>query len=200
MALDNKAGKIAITFFKNNLLSVFALIVSVTSAYVSTKSSRDTITQRTIDNTYANFYDISVTGMSNSDLMHLITVSENYDMVQKDIHLSLMPISEQKRAVYILIAAYLFGFYENTLFQYNESVKSRNKGRTHFLKSTLDYFRLRVLRNPRLLYLWDKAGGNLSINYAKETLEDYDQNVLNYKDGSLTINIDSVGPYFIDHN
>jgi len=110
--------------------------------------------------------------------------------------------SEKKRAEYILkeraFANFLFGFYENTLFQYNESLKSRNKDRTDFLRKALDYFRNKVLRNPRLLYLWDSDGGKLSINYAESTIEDYDKNVWNNKDRSLALSIDSVGPYFID--
>ncbi len=39
---------------------------------------------------------------SNPDVTHLCTIPESYDMVQKEIHLSLMPITENKNAEYIL--------------------------------------------------------------------------------------------------
>jgi len=193
---------ILVNFLKNNFFSVFALVVSFFGAYFSIASYRDTVTQQAIDNTYKTFYDISTLGMDHSDLIHLYTMPESYDMVQRDIHLSLMPITEKKHAEYILkeraFANYLFGFYENTLLQYNESIKIRKTGRTDFLKGILDYFRSRVLRNPRLIYLWDSHGGKLSMNYAEATREDYDKNVLHNKDSSLTISVDAVGPYFID--
>jgi hypothetical protein len=113
-----------------------------------------------------------------------------------------MPITEKKRAEYLLkeraFANYLFGFYENTLYQYNNSVKIRNTGRTEFLKETLDYLREKVLRNPRLPYLWDPHGGGLSINYSDATREDYDKLVLSHKNSSMTIGVDSMGPYHTD--
>jgi len=199
---NNKKGSVVIDFIRNDFMSIFALVVSFLSAYFSIKSYRDTVTQQAIDNTYKTFYDISVAGMNNSDLFHLCAMPESYNMVQKEIHVSLMPITEKKRAEYRLkeraFANYLFGFYENTLLQYNESIKNRNEDRTNFLNGILDYFRTKVLRNPRLLYLWDSNGGKLSINYAKVTIADYDNHVLNNKDRSLTSSVDSVGPYFID--
>jgi len=199
---DNKASIILVNFLKDNFFSIFALLVSFASAYFSIKSYKDTVTQEAIDNTYETFYNILATGMDHSDLMHLSTMPETYTIVEKEIHLSLMPITEKKRAEYTLkeraFASYLFGFYENTLLQYNESIKNRNRDKAGFLKEVLDYFRVRVLRNPRLVYLWDSHGGNLSINYAESTKEDYDKNVLHNKDSSLNISVDPVGPYFID--
>ena len=200
--INNKPGKHIIDLIKREFLSIFAIAVSLLSAYFSIKSYRDTVTQQAIDNTYKTFYDISVAGMSNSDLIHLCAMPETYNVVQKEIHLSLMPITERKRAEYRLkeraFANYLFGFYENTLLQYLESIKSRNSDRTDFLEGVLDYFRTKVLRNPRLLYLWDSNGGKLSVNYAKVTIEDHDKNVLKSIDSSLTLSVDSIGPYFID--
>ncbi len=191
-----------IQFLKNNFFSIFALVVSFSSAYFSIKSYRDTVTQQAIDNTYKTFYDISVAGMDHSDLIHLCTMPESYDLVQKEIHLSLMPITEKKRAEYLLreraFANYLFGFYENILLQYDESVKNRNTDKSEFLHGILDYLRDKVLRNPRLLYLWDSHGGKLSTNYAEATIDDYNENVLKSKNRSLTMKIDSVGPYFLD--
>ena len=200
--IKNKTGSYIIDTIKKEFLSIFALFVSFLSAYFSIISYRDTVTQQAIDNTYKTFYDISLAGMSNWDLIHLCTMPEMYNMVQKQIHVSLMPIDEKKRAEYSLkeraFANYLFGFYENTLLQYHESIKKRNTDRTNFLQGILDYFRAKVLRNPRLLYLWDSHGGKLSFSYAKITIEDYAENVLNNKDSSLTISVDSIGPYFID--
>ena len=191
-----------IHFLKNNFFSIFALVVSFSSAYFSIKSYRDTVTQQAIDNTYKTFYDISVAGMDHSDLIHLCTMPESYDLVQKEIHLSLMPITEKKRAEYLLreraFANYLFGFYENTLLQYDESKKNRNTDKAEFLHGILDYLRHKVLQNPRLLYLWDSHGGKLSVNYAEGTKDDYNKNVLKNKSSSLTMYFDSVGPYFLD--
>ena len=128
---NNKASMILVNFLKNNFFSVFALVVSFASAYFSIKSYRDTVTQQAIDNTYETFYDIFATAMDHSDLTHLCTMPESYNIVEKNVHLSLMPITEKKRAEYILkeraFASYLFGFYENTLLQYNESIKNQKQ-------------------------------------------------------------------------
>ena len=203
MALfNNKTGRSIIAGIRSYFFSIFALIVSFFSAYFSIKSYRETVTQKAIDDTYRTFYEISVTVMNNSDLLHLYEMPETYQGVIKDIHLSLMPITEKKRAEYSLkeraFASYIFGFYENILLQHRESLKDRNTDRTIFLEGVLHHFRTRVLINPRLLYLWNSNGGKLSLNYSKLTTNDYAMNVLNNKGSSLAIIVDSVGPYFID--
>jgi hypothetical protein len=113
-----------------------------------------------------------------------------------------MPINKKKQAEFILkemaFANFIFGNYEYTLVQYNDANKNRDFNKAAFLKDILDFFRLKILRNPRLLYLWDSHGGNLSIYYAKTTKEDYDKNILDNKDNPLKIQVDSIGPYFID--
>jgi len=204
MALfTNKTGRAIIAGIRSYFFSIFALVVSFFSAYFSIKSYRETVTQKAIDDTYRTFYEISVTVMNNSDLLHLYEMPETYQQVIKDIHLSLMPITEKKRAEYILkeraFSSYIFGFYENILLQHRESVKDRNTDRTIFLEGVLHHFRTRVLINPRLLYLWDRNGGQLSRNYSKFTVDDYENNVLKSNDSSLAIRVDSVGPYFVDH-
>ena len=200
--LKNKTGQLIIGVIKNHFFSIFALTVSFFSAYFSLKSYRDNVTQKAIENTYRTFHDMSITAMNNSDLIHLCAMPEAYNMVKADIHLSLMPINEKKRAEYNLkeraFANYIFGFYESTLLQYNESVKISNTDRTNFLEGILDFFRNKILRNPRLIYLWDINGGKMSINYTKVVIEDYDKNVLNNNDSSIKNNVDPVGPYFID--
>lgn len=75
------------------------------------------------------------------------------------------------------------------LYQYRQS--NNNNKRKEFLKDVLTYFTGRLLQNPRLLYLWDKNGGQLCSHYEKETIEYYDKNVLKGK-------MDSIGPYYLD--
>jgi hypothetical protein len=199
---NNKRKFILANFLKNNFFSLIAFFVSFASAYFSIKSYKDTVTQTAIDNTYKTFYNICVTNLNNWDANHLYTMPENYEMVKKNVHLSLMPIDKKKQAEFILkemaFANFIFGNYEYTLVQYNDATKNRDFNKAVFLKDILDFFRIKILRNPRLLYLWDSHGGNLSIYYAKTTKEDYDRNVLNDKEKPLTIRVDSIGPYFID--
>jgi hypothetical protein len=202
MKEPKKRKFILANFLKNNFFSLIAFVVSFASAYFSYKSYKDTITQQAIDNSYKTFYNICITNLSNWDVNHLYTMPENYEMVKKNVHLSLMPINEKRQAEFILkelaFANFIFGTYEYTLFQYKEAEKNRDTNKAVFLKDILDFLRNKILLNPRLLYLWDSHGGNLSIYYAKTTKEDYDKNVLNNKDNPLTIKADSIGPYFID--
>jgi hypothetical protein len=82
MALsNNKPGQAIINLLKENFFSLFALVVSFSSAWFSIKSYRDSVTRQAIDNTYKTFYDISVAGMDHTDLIHLWTMPQNYDMV-----------------------------------------------------------------------------------------------------------------------
>ncbi|MCS3799006.1 hypothetical protein [Niastella sp. OAS944] len=189
-------------FLKKNIIALIALIVSLTSAYFSIKNSRDTATQQAIDNTYKTFYDICVTNLSNWDLVHLYTVAESYDSVKSNIHTAISPLTRMKQAEYLLkeraFANYLLGVFEQVFYQYNQSRESGNTKRADFLKAVLDYFTGRVLRNQRLLYLWDINGGKLSIYYEESTREYYNKYVLNDEKAPLIVKPDPKGPYYLD--
>ena len=200
---SNRAFVFIKIFLKKNLIALIALTVSLTSAYFTIKNSRDNSTQQAIDNTYKTFYDICITNLANWDLLHLYTVPESYDSVKANIHLAISPLTKEKRAQYLLkeraFANYLLGVFEQILYQYNQSKESGNSKRADFLKDVLDYFTGRVLRNQRLLYLWDVNGGKLSIYYEDGTKEYYNRNVLNDKKHPLMFKQDPVGPYYLDY-
>jgi hypothetical protein len=190
-------------FIKKNLIALIALTVSLTSAFFSIKNSRDTSTQQAIDNTYKTFYDICVTNLSNWDLVHLYTVPESYDSVKANIHLAISPLTKTKQAEYLLkeraFANYLLAIFEQIFYQYNQAQESGNTKRAQFLKAVLDYFTGRVLRNQRLLYLWDIHGGKLSIYYETDTRSYYDKYVLHNNENPLTVKPDAIGPYYLDN-
>lgn len=126
---------------------------------------------------------------------------ESYEFVKTNIHLSLTPMDSIKRAEYIIkeraFANYLFAIFEQVFYQYNQASDSKNTDQASFLLEILNYFTGRVLRNQRLLYLWDLDGGKLIVYYEKSTIEYYNKKVINNPENPLIYHPDSVGPFYI---
>lgn len=198
---QSKSRTIA-TFFARNAISLIALVVSLTSAYFSVKNYGDTVTQQAIESAYKTFYDINIHNINNSSLTHLNTMPDSYLFVKDKIHTALAPIDARESAAHLVkeraFANYLFSIFEQVFYQYNQAVVNNNKNRADFLREVLNYLTGRVLRNPRLLYLWDVNGGKLSTYYESATIEYYNQHVLHDSTSPLKETPDPVGPFYID--
>jgi len=53
------------------------------------------------------------------------------------------------------MADYLFSVFEANLIDYQSSSALQEPKRREFEKGVLDFFTVKLLRNPRLLYYWD---------------------------------------------
>ena len=80
----------------------------------------------------------------------------------------------------------------------SHAVEAGANKRADFLTEVLSYLTGRLLQNPRLLYYWDKDGGNLSVYFEDGTKDHYTKNVLH--NGKLgKENIDTSGPFGANH-
>jgi hypothetical protein len=117
--------------------------------------------------------------------MHVFVLPGAYESVARDVREAVKISTPEEKARYRLseraMADYLFSLFEETLYDYRSALAFGDTNRASFEKETLDYFTVRLLRNPRLLYYWDKSGGHLSAEYSPKTIEYYEQHVLNDK-------------------
>lgn len=176
-----------------------ALTVSIISAYSSYRYHVDSTEVQLISSTYNTFYDLNKKQADNSELSHMFVSPEDYKQTAKLVTQSVGILTPEKRAAYLLkekgISFYIFTAFEQTFYQYQAAVNFGDKKRSEFLKAVLDYFTGRLLRNPRLLYYWDKNGGNVSQYYETETKKYYEDNVPNNPKNNYKEDI--YGPYLV---
>lgn len=77
----------------------------------------------------------------------------------------------------------------------NVAKQSGGRGRERFLQEVLDYLTGRLLRNPRLLYLWSKSGGNLQVFFEELTRKHYNDHILKDLGEGISGNVDAAGPF-----
>jgi hypothetical protein len=198
---NNSSQKPTIYTVLATVTGSLALIVSITSAYYSYRSHADTAGSQLISETYSTFYDLNKKQGENSDLSHMFVAPEDYPATAQLVKESAGEITSQKRAEYQLkekaIAFYILTVFEQTFYQYQHAKNVGDTERAEFLRAVLDYFTGRLLRNPRLLFYWDKNGGNVSQYYEAETKKYYEEKVLHDPSAPLTVGPDNVGPYVV---
>lgn len=186
------------------LTGCVALIVSIWSAVLSNKSSKDSTGSQLIAETYSTFYDLNKKQAEDAKLSHMFVAADDYRGTAMLVQQSVGALTKEQKAEYLLkekaISFYIFTAFEETFYQYNHAVEVRDVKRSEFLKAVLDYFTGRLLRNPRLLYYWSAAGGNVSQYYELETREYYKLHVLTDPSAPLEFAPDSTGPYVVKNS
>ena len=179
--------------------SSLALVVSVASAYYSYQFHRDSTGTQVIAEAYATYYDINNKQAENVDVGHIFVPAEDYARTATLVSRAVGDASPMEVARYQLkekaMAEYMFTVFEQTIYQHDHAVSVGDGKRAAFLQTVLEYFTGRVLRNPRLLYYWSPAGGNLAHYLEAPTRAYYDRWVLNDPDNPLRFKPDTIGPY-----
>jgi hypothetical protein len=186
----------------DNIAAILAVAISLISVYYSTSNYKDASTKQIIDNVSKDWHDVDKISISDWQLSHISALASSYDETKLNIHIALSPIDKKTKAKYIAqeraFATYLFDQFDNICDLYDEAKLAGNKKEIEYLETSLNYITNKELRNPRLLYLWDKNGGNLCSIYDPPTIEYYNATVLNNPKNPLIIEPDSIGPFYID--
>jgi len=90
------------------------------------------------------------------------------------------------------IAVRIFELYEQTLYTLKTASEGHDRRRRAFLGEVLAYMEGRLLRNPRLRYLWDCEGGNICVYFELATRKRYEEQVLA---GCGSDSDDPLGPF-----
>jgi len=180
------------------ITSVLALTISLISLSYTYMSSRETSASDAVKSSYSIFLDMAKIEQQNSRIMHVFTLSNTYPSVVAKVKLATKDLTLAERSQLVLaersLAEYIFTTFEYSLYEHKVAVDFHDNAKAQFLKEVLDYFTARLLRNPRLLYYWDKKGGGLSTLYEDWTNAYYDSHVLHDKQLPLLENPDASGP------
>lgn len=182
--------------FISLIISISALIVSVLFAVLNRDVSIDTVDAGMIRGVYDIFMDLNGMSVSNPEIAHIFELPENYTKTES----MLLNFYKDKTDPEIVLcrnkergtALRIFTMFEHSLYQYQQAMATKRFTRAEFLRQVLDYFTDRLLRNPRLLWLWDAKGGNLMTHFEKPTRDYYSEHV---KLEATPPNIDPVGPF-----
>jgi hypothetical protein len=181
------------------VVAIIAVVISILTLYHAKLSHKDELRTLIVEKQYSAFDELAQTRLQNWELAHVFELSENYDKVITTLKSALNVLSEEKKAELILreraIAMYIFQTYENSYYQWKNAIKAGDKERKNFLDEVLGYYAERLLRNPRLLYYWDKNGGNLSGFFEEVTQQHYNDNVISKLGSELSNVQDENGPF-----
>ncbi len=175
-------------------LSIIAGIISAYSLYNTIQTRKDTSRAQIIRDAYSVFFDLDRLHLQNWQLAHLFVTPDRYKEVVGQIA-KRKKYSFDERSELMLreraIAYLIFDNYEHTLYQWEQAVNARDKGRADFLGEVLGYLTLKTLRNPRLLYYWALE----SEHYEAWIHEHYKENVLANAKYPLESKPDIKGPF-----
>lgn len=164
------------------IISLCALGVSIRTDYVVRAYHNDSEKANLIRQTYSDFRAITDLVTANWELMYIGSLPDQYETVRNIVEKRLRCADEKKRTEILLkeraIASSLFTMYEHSYFQWDNAKTYGDQERERFLRSVLDYFSNKLLRNPRLMWYWSADGANLRSQSESETIKYYEKTVL----------------------
>jgi hypothetical protein len=169
----------------STILSIVALVVAVTTAAyaaaIAVRVGHRQITAAVITDFYASMRSLTELQLAEWRLAHLFEVVDNYKSTVAELR-AVAPASSTVEATELRIkeraaALTTFGLYEHVIYQRNQALRGRDHGRAAFLTDAAAFFTDRLLQNPRLIYMWAPAGGNLGCEFEAETRQDYEKHI-----------------------
>lgn len=183
----------------SDLVALLALLIAVISAWFSFRSYSDSSATAAIRSQYDAFTNMMRAQIDHSQLIHLFTVPDSYGSVLQQVRASLKDLSKEDKLRFLLqeraTADYIFNEFEQAFYQLNRAQSYLDERSSTFYSEVLDYYSLRLLRNPRLLYYWSLDGGQLCLNLEQSTISYYEANVLNHPTLPLNSEPDPIGPF-----
>lgn len=177
-----------------DVITIVALAISIISIWISVKSYTESSTSTTVRSQYDHFANLTQMQIEYSQFSHLLATPECYGDLLAQIKASLRGLSKEDKIKYLLqeraFADYIFNEFEQSFYQITRARPFFDKRSQKFYEEVLDYFALRLLRNPRLLYYWSQ----LCSNYESSTVAFYNKKVLSNSLLPITIDPDPLGP------
>lgn len=163
------------------VLSGLALVVAIWAARLSLKAEREAVNHGSVSDIFGEFRRLTELRLANWQHTHILEPPENYESTKELVRDAVGSLSDGERARYQLqeraVALAIFQLFEQVLYQRSEAERVGDQPRKDFLQDVADYMTGRLFRNPRLLYLWSEAGGNLRADFEPSTREYYERGV-----------------------
>ncbi len=184
------------------LFSVIALFISYKSFSVSKSNADNNLRTTLIDKAFEAYYELGLLRLENPMYTHLFETTENYGEACKKTHLlynndkyeALLKKVLKEKALAMLI----FTCFENTYSIYNH-LNQDDSRRNEFISSNVNYFTNTLLRNPRLLFMWNEKGGKMCAFFGEDARAYYYDNVIKpYENQGIDIMnlMDAKGPFY----
>lgn len=179
--------------------ALLAVVVASYAVVVSRRSENAVLHHNTVTGVYDEFDELAQLRLDNWELSHLLELPENYAFVKEMLRGAQTEISDEHEAALLVreraVAIRVFTLFEQTCYYRNQAVAQKDTERAAFLEEVLAYFTGRLLRNPRLQYLWRSDGGNLCLYFEQGTIEYFDSCMANIPSSDDGTGIDPAGPY-----
>jgi hypothetical protein len=161
----------------STVLSLVAVLFSLVAFYNAEERRKKDVPFELIPKAYEKYYEMNKIELEKWYLTHLFVTFDRYPEIKRLTARGLTNLPADKRIEYLLqeraVADFLFTYYEQTLFQWEATRDHERK----FINDILEYFRGRLLPNPRLVYWWRAEGGGLETSYEDITRKDWRANV-----------------------
>ena len=163
------------------VIAVVALVVSLLTAWILLHAQREAIRAETVTATFEGFRRLAELRSTSWQAAHILDPPENYDRTVSLLRAALTETPPAGVAELLVkeraAAIAAIQIFEESLYQYEQARRLRDRERARFLEQMLGYYTERLLLNPRLLYLWTPDGGNLRADFDPPTGAYYDAHV-----------------------
>ena len=158
-----------------------ALVVSVV-ALRSTKASQiHTARSVVVRSAFEAFNDLSNLRIHYWQTAHLLSLPENYELESSMVRQAADEYSGPERAQFFIlersVATRIFELFEQSVYELRLARESGDQGREQFQQEVYNHFTRRLLRNPRLAYLWKAKDSALSGYFEEYTIQAYNKDV-----------------------
>ena len=157
------------------VLPLAAFALSLFSLYTSELARRDVARVDVIKTEYGLFHELAQIQLQVPLMEHLFATSgQRYDASLATIRAATASLSEPERARLLLqeraVAHYIFTTHEESYGLWQQALAG-DKRRAQLALDDVLYFDDALCNNPRLLWYWDKSGGNMEAVFGK--ISDY---------------------------
>lgn len=156
---------------------IVALLLSVAAIAFSGQIARlDQLSRQ-----YHEYSVLSELRVNHPEHSYLLELPGNYEGRITDFRTSPLPVTN--RLEYLMreraIAIRIFQVYEEAWYAYENRSPFWLPKRRRLSREVLAYFQSKLLKNPRLQFLWSEAGGNIRIHFADKVVEEYEKALRN---------------------
>ena len=163
------------------VIAVVALVVSLLTAWILLHAQREAIRAETVTATFEGFRRLAELRSASWQAAHVLDPPENYDRTVSLLRTALTETRPAETAELLVkeraTAIAAIQIFEESLYQYEQARRLRDRARVEFLQKMLDYYTDGLLLNPRLLYLWSPDGGNVRADFDPPTRAYYEAHV-----------------------
>jgi hypothetical protein len=181
--------------FLTLIVASISLVLAVGSAYLAWENRKRDIPFDVVSKDYERYYEIDRIELEYPHLTHMFVTDDKYEQIKALVRKAAADLNEAKASAYVLqeraVADFILSYYEQNLVLWDNTGDKEYQ----FIKDIIEYFEGRLLRNPRLVWWWQKDHGGLETSYDPDTRSRWLEHVFKKLDRSKPEWCDSDGPF-----